>query len=153
MKSSLYLNGRERETSMIHGRGRKMKTKTEPEIVDLMDHLTLLHLFRDYVDECIEDYNHSNKPHPMSFDEWYSFVYIADRDSLTTVIDLNMQSATISGYKSYRVRIPADIVTETGGIIDNDALKKVAKALTAKMTAWQARVLYRGHLVYAWSWD
>ena len=37
-------------------------TEIGDNVVDLIDHRELLLLFRDYIDECIENYNHRRFP-------------------------------------------------------------------------------------------
>jgi hypothetical protein len=131
-------------------------TKKQTEIVDLMDHYELLLLFREYVDQCIEDYNHSSKPRPLSFDEWYVREYTPNIESLTQVICLQSSwyLAGSSGRGDFHCRIPTEIVSEDGGgIFDVDSLRRFAKKLADKNNHPETYVNYRGACVYRWSAD
>lgn len=50
-----------------------------------MNHRALLRHFLHYVQKCIEDTTERNPIHPMSFDEWYNFVYLVDEKELERV--------------------------------------------------------------------
>jgi len=138
-----------------------MATKTKTEIVDLVDHKELLLLFRDYVDQCIEDFTFSNKVRPLSFDEWYVRVFEPNKDEETTVVtfDLCWEEAS-GGYmsgscgpESFKVRIPADMVAESGAIFDIDGFRRMAKKFANNKNRRLPTVLYRGKVAYKWSWD
>jgi len=62
---------------------------TNIEIVDLIDHKELLLLFRNYVDECIENCGQLTQG-PLSFDDWHRLEYLPNIESLTQVIKFNL---------------------------------------------------------------
>ena len=134
----------------------KAKKAVKVEITDLMDHYELLLLFRKYVDQCIEDYNFSNKLRPLSFDEWYVREYTPNIDSLTQIVSFQAKwyLAGSYGQGSYQCRIPAEVVSEDGGgIFDSDTLRRFAKKLARHINYPEMYVLYRGDCVYRWSAD
>ena len=47
-----------------------------------MNHKELLILYRGYVDNCIENTTDKTPIRPMSFDEWYHYVYLTDKAEL-----------------------------------------------------------------------
>lgn len=107
-------------------------TATEVKSLDMVGPYELLVLFRDYVDQCIEDYNSAKWTRPLSFDEWYVREYTTNIESLTTVIRLDKRIGDIT--KSYDCRIPANLVTgPNGGIVDLAGLKKLARRLTISL--------------------
>lgn len=139
-----------------------MVVKTKKEVVDLVDHKELLLLFRDYVDQCIEDFTFSNKIRPLSFDEWYCTIFRPNSDDFTNVVtfDLMWEGAEgghlsgTCGPESFKVRIPHQIVTsDDGGIVDNEAFKRMAKKFADKTNRRLPTVLYQGKRAYFWTWD
>ena len=131
-------------------------TAKKSEIVDLIDHYELLLLFREYVDQCIEDYNHSNKVRPLSFDEWYNREYLPNIESITQVVcfQSTWYLAGSYGKGDFHCRIPVEIVSEDGsGIFDVDSLRRFAKKLANKNNYPETFVNYRGKCVYRWSAD
>ena len=134
----------------------KAKKAVKVEITDLMDHYELLLLFRKYVDQCIEDYNFSNKLRPLSFDEWYVREYTPNIDSLTQIVSFQANWYIGGSYQkgSYQCRIPAEVVSEDGGaIFDSETLRRFAKKLGRHLNYPETFVLYRGGCVYRWSAD
>lgn len=128
------------------------KTK-KVDVVDLMDHYELLLLFRQYVDQCIGDYNHSSKPRPISFDEWYNVEYLPNIESLTQVI-VFQATWYLGGNKkgSFHCRIPVEIVSEDGdAIFDTKSLFRFAKKLKQHLNHPQMYINYRDDWVYRWS--
>lgn len=131
-----------------------MTTKSKKtDIVDLMDHYELLLLFRQYVDQCIEDYDHSNKTRPLSFDEWYNVEYLPNIESLTQVI-VFQATWYLAGSKkgNFHCRVPAEIVSEDGdAIFDLKTLCRFAEKLKQRLNHPQMFINYRDDWVYRWS--
>lgn len=131
-------------------------TAKKSKVVDLIDHYELLLLFRKYVDQCIEDYNHSNKVRPLSFDEWYNREYLPNIESLTQVVvfDSSWYLAGSYGKGTFHCRIPAETVSEDGkGIFDIDTLRRMAKKLANKNNYPETYVNFNDKCVYRWSAD
>jgi len=138
-----------------------MATKTASKtVVDVIDHYELLLLFRAYVNQCIEDFNFSNKIRPRSFDEWYEWEYKPNIDTLTQVVHVTLQWETACGghlcgtdSAAYQMRIPAGILTESGGIVDSDEFKRVCAKFANKTNMRLPCVLYQGKRAYHWTWS
>jgi hypothetical protein len=132
-----------------------MLTKEKVEIIDLIDHYELLLMFRDYVNQCIENYNHSNKTRPLSFDEWYNVEYLPNIESLTQVVTFKIHWHQCQSYQSadHNCRISADTVSEGGGVFDSNALKRFAKKLAHKNHFQETFVMYCDMCFYRWSAD
>lgn len=138
-----------------------MVVKSKEKIVDLVDHEELLLLFRQYVDQCIEEHTSANKSRPLSFDEWYVRVFEPNRNDETVVVDFELAEVTaVDGFlsgsrrpESYKVRIPIDMIAESGAIFDIVGVRRLAKKFSQMMNRRLPSVWYHGKQVYSWSWD
>ena len=138
-----------------------MKTIAKPkvEVVNLVDHRKLLIMFREYVDECID--NDSRLVRPMSFDEWYNREYLQNIETFTSIVKFGLTSQEASGghmsgrteKQSFQCRVPAGLITESGGIIDEVGLRQCARQLASMQNARLPCVEYNGKLVYRWTQD
>lgn len=135
--------------------------KSKEKVVDLVDQKELLLLFRDYVNQCIEDFSFSNKVRPLSFDEWYCTIFRPNREDFTNIVTLEMTwEGAEGGYLSgscgpefFDVCIPHKVVTsDNGGIIDDVRFKRFAKKFADKMNRRLPAILYKGKRAYFWTW-
>lgn len=133
-----------------------MMTKTEVE--NLMDHTELLYMFLNYVEQCIDDSSNENKIHPVSFDEWYNLKYLPNIDTLTSVVEVTVSyegaangTVNCTNHANVQLRIPADIVTETGGIINLSRFCSLCKRFAETGTYRMPTVRYRGDRTYHWA--
>lgn len=142
--------------------------KTE---IDLVDHKVLLGMFRDYVDECIRKDNFSNPSHPLSFDEWYNYEFLPNKEKRTRVVVFHESHEEAAGghltgsspYQPYQVRIPASALNHVEEIVDRDnqdslrffvdSLRYFGRMLAQRLNNRLPTVLYAGKVVYKWSWD
>lgn len=130
-------------------------------IESLIGHRERLAMYRDYVGECIEESVWPNGDvTPVPFQEWRDTIYGEDEDQFTSLVTLDVTGEfAADGYltggsdsRSYTVRIPEGIVTETGGIVDVEAMQKFAKKLVDRLGTRLPSVMYRGRQVYFWTW-
>jgi hypothetical protein len=127
-------------------------------VINLMRPRNLLQLFRNYVDQCIEDTEDrfETMVRPLSFDEWCNREYLPNIDSLTQIVvfELCWISNEKNRKKDYKCRIPADIVSDDGqGIFDLDALIKSARELTKIKVGQKPCVNFNKRRLYHWSHD
>ena len=140
-----------------------IKSRTPTDITNLITHYDLLLMYQEYVGECIQNHAPICPARPMSFDEWHQRNYLPNLDELTQVITFQITgegASVVDGYLSGRsaprnckCRISAGVVTECGGVIDADALKKFAKKLSQVSNERFPTVTYQGKTAYFWTWD
>lgn len=135
-----------------------MKTVIENEIIDMVDQEELLLLFQGYVASCIEDSRPSSIVHPISFDDWVETNFRKSRSERTVVVTVTLTwEEAAGGYlcggasQDYRIRIPAEILTEDGGILDDGWLRRVCKKFAHRMNRRLPSVVYRGMRAYSWT--
>lgn len=136
-----------------------MTTAARVEEVDMVDRKELLLMFRDYVDQCIEETSWRYFSRPKSFDEWYTLHLKPNFNELTNLIDVTIwREGAAGGFltgserKNCRLRIPGGIVTgDNGGIVDSDRLFRIGKKVSKGYRL--PTVTYKGKRIYYWTWD
>ncbi|MDA1054108.1 MAG: hypothetical protein O3C40_26975 [Planctomycetota bacterium] len=137
-----------------------MKTSIEHEIIDIVDEEELLLLFQQYVANCIEDSRPSSIIHPIGFDDWVETDFRRSRSERTVVVTVTLTwEEAAGGYlcggasQDYRIRIPAEMLTDEGGILDDVGLRRVCKKFAHRMNRRLPSVVYRGKRAYSWTWS
>ena len=128
---------------------------TKPELVDMIDHQELLLMFRDYVDECIEESTPKKPVSPMGFDERKLL-----HEVFSTEIDVVLwwelaEGGQLCGSTSrpYQLRIPGGIVAENGAVLNENRLRAVARKFSNKMNRRLPWVIYREESIDHWTWQ
>lgn len=128
-------------------------------VIDMVDHQELLFSYRDYVAECVARTSASQN-RPLSFDDWYRTHFFVQIETQTTVIEvvLTWECAAHghlcgSDSRTCLIRIPSNMLTESGEVADQIGLKRIAEKLADKMNCRLPTVAYRGSYIYCWTWN
>ena len=137
-----------------------MNTGIAREIIDMVDQEELLLLFQEYVGNCVEDSRPSSIVRPIGFDDWVETNYRRSSSERTVVITVTLSwEEAAGGYlcggasQDYRIRIPAEMLTEEGRILDEVGLRRVCKKFAHRMNRRLPSVVYRGKRAYSWTWS
>jgi hypothetical protein len=137
-----------------------MSSAAADSLIDMVDHEELLYLFRDYIAESIEAPTASRPARPRGFDAWYETDFLSNLDDLTAVITLALNWERAGGgflcggdSHEFRVRVPATMLSQTGGTIDDAGLRRIGRKFADKMNRRLPSVAYHGKCIYHWTWD
>jgi len=140
---------------------------TVETVVNLIDKWELLLMYRNYIDQCIDKFAVSGELELLSFDEWVKTQYGPSMEDLTDVIHLEvshdvyvdpqMSTETKTITSEFNVRVPKNIISKTGVIVNPMELSRISEKLVDKQELLLATVVFnndrnKNYKAYGWDW-